>query len=173
MGFRGSDMLYFPFLSCMFLLVYIVYLVKILCICPAGASPGFLILFILSCSDQTEPSSQESWWLDPIPSSGWIKQHAQMGTNGCLVASMRRRARKTPEMHKDCEMALPWHLTKEGEVLVHYLELSWSKAGQKRWFLPWLDWTAAISVDLPRTEGKPTLELFKLHLAAQVLPIQV
>ena len=61
MGFRGSDMLYFPFLSCMFLPVYIVYLVKILCICPAGASPGFLTLFILSSSDQTEPSSQESW----------------------------------------------------------------------------------------------------------------
>ena len=46
----------------------------------------------------------------------WYTPHLQVGTDGCLVASMRRRKRQTPEMHKNCERAMPWHLTKEGEV---------------------------------------------------------
>ena len=142
------------------------------CIYPAGTSPGFLTLFILSCSDQTERFSQESWWSDKISNNGRIKQDEQEGSDGCLVALMRRRTRKTPEMHKDCERASAWHLTKEGEVLLHYLKLLWRKAGQKRWFLPGLDWTGSFSVALPRTERKPTLEIFKRFLAAQVLTIQ-
>ena len=46
---------------------------------------------------------------------------AQEGTNGCLVSSTRRRKKQTPEMHEDCERALPWHLTQDGEVQMEYL----------------------------------------------------
>ena len=58
-----------------------------------------------------------------IKQNGGNAKNAQEGSDGCLVARMRRRKRQTPEMHKDCQRALPWHLTLEGEVQLHHMLL--------------------------------------------------